>query len=292
MIQKTISEVLKERFGCKVYKLSLDGGMTCPNRDGTIGDKGCIFCSEKGSGEFAEALCGNISTQLENAKKRVESKVKDGKYIAYFQSFTNTYASPSYLRRIYTEAIAPDDVVGLAVATRPDCISDEVIFLLKEINQIKPVWIELGLQTANDAIAEYIRRGYKTEIFEDAVKRLQTAGIETIAHVIIGLPDDDPVATSKYISDLGIDGVKFHLLHIIKGTDLEKEYEKGTVTPLTLEEYTETLKRCIAVLREDIIIHRLTGDGAKRDLVAPLWSGDKKRVLNYINNILEGKKNA
>ena len=288
MIQKTISQHLKEKFGQKVYKLSLDGGMTCPNRDGTVGEKGCIFCSDRGSGEFAEAFCGNVAVQLEKAKKRVESKVKNGKYIAYFQSFTNTYAPISYLKRIYTEAIAHDCVVGLAIATRPDCLSDEVVSLLKEINRIKPIWVELGLQTSDDGVAEYIRRGYKTEVFEAAVKRLQAAGIETVAHVIVGLPDDDPVKTAKYISDLGVDGVKFHLLHIIKGTDLEKEYEKGAVTPLTLEEYAEALKDCVAALREDIIIHRLTGDGDKKTLIAPLWSRDKKRVLDYINKALGG----
>ena len=292
MIQKTLSQHLKEKFGQKIYKLSLDGGMTCPNRDGTVGERGCIFCSERGSGEFAETLCGNIAAQLEKAKKRVESKVKNGKYIAYFQSFTNTYAPITYLKRIYTEAIAPEDVVGLAVATRPDCLSDEVISLLKEINDIKPLWVELGLQTKDNGVSEYIRRGYKTEVFESAVKRLRAAGIETVAHVIIGLPADDPVKTAKYVSDLGVDGVKFHLLHIIKGTDLEKEYEKGAVTPLSLDEYTKILKNCISVLREDIIIHRLTGDGDKKTLIAPLWSGDKKRVLNHINKALGGNQNA
>ena len=183
-------------------------------------------------------------------------------------------------------------MVGLAVATRPDCLSDEVVSLLKEINRIKPIWVELGLQTSDDGVSEYIRRGYKTEVFEDAVKRLRAAGIETVAHVIIGLPNDDPVKTAKYVSDLGVDGVKFHLLHIIKGTDLEKEYEKGAVTPLSLDEYTEILKNCISVLREDIIIHRLTGDGDKKTLIAPLWSGDKKRVLNHINKALGGNQNA
>lgn len=292
MIQKTISEVLKERFGCKVYKLSLDGGMTCPNRDGSVGERGCIFCSDKGSGDFAEAPCGNIALQLENAKKRVESKVRGGKYLAYFQSFTNTYAPLPYLKRIYTEAIAPEEVVGLAIATRPDCLSDEVIELLKEINQIKPIWVELGLQTADDEVGKYIRRGFNTEVFDSAVKKLSAAGIETVAHVIIGLPEDDPVKTTKHISALPVSGVKFHLLHVISGTDLEKDYREGKFEALSLEEYTETLKKCVSVLREDIIIHRLTGDGAKRDLVAPLWSGDKKRVLNHINKALGGNENA
>ena len=288
MSRKRISEVLKERFGCKIYKLSLDAGLTCPNRDGTKGYGGCIFCSGRGSGEFAEGPCGSIAAQLENAKKRVEGKVGGGKYLAYFQSFSNTYGDINYLRKIYFEAIAPGDIVGLAIATRPDCVSDEVISLLHKVNEIKPVWVELGLQTADDEVGKYIRRGYSTADFADAVKRLHSAGIETVAHIIIGLPGDDPVKTAKFVSDIGVDGVKFHLLHIIKGTELEKEYEKGAVTPLTLEEYTEILKNCISVLREEVIIHRLTGDGDKKTLIAPLWSGDKKRVLNHVNKALGG----
>ena len=292
MIQKTLSEHLKEKFGEKVYKLSLDGGMTCPNRDGTLGTRGCIFCSEEGSGEFAEKPCGDIALQLERAKEKVSKKIKNGKYIAYFQSFSGTYAPLSYLRQIYTEAIKPDDIVGLAIATRPDCLSPEVIHLLKEINSVKPVWVELGLQTVKDSTAEYIRRGYKTEVFDRGVKRLMEAGIETVAHIIIGLPGEDvedAVNTAKHISDLGVNGVKFHLLYVSRGTDLEKEYNAGKFKTLSLEEYTEILKKCISVLRDDIIIHRLTGDGAKKDLIAPLWSGDKKTVLNHINKALANK---
>lgn len=291
MIQKRISQVLKERFGCKVYKLSLDGGMTCPNRDGTVGDGGCIFCGDAGSGEFAEKPCGSIAAQLERAKSRVAKKVKEGKYIAYFQSFTNTYAPLPYLERIYKEAIAPDDVVGLAIATRPDCLGDEVIDLLKKINQIKPLWVELGLQTINEKTAEDIRRGYKNEVFDRAVKRLQAAGIETVAHMIIGLPGEtaeDAINTARHLSDLGIDGIKFHMLYVVRGTDLENDYLSGKFKTLSLDEYTEILKGCISVLKEDIIVHRLTGDGAKKDLVAPLWSGNKKKVLNHINKELGG----
>lgn len=286
-INNTLSKHLKEMFGCKVYKLSLDGGMTCPNRDGTVGSKGCIFCSEDGSGEFAEKCCGDIATQLENAKKRVESKNKGGKYIAYFQAFSGTYAEISYLKRIYFEAIQPDYIVGLAIATRPDCLSDDIINLLKEINAIKPVWVELGLQTSNDKVARYIRRGYPTCVFDQAVQKLKEAEIETVAHIIIGLPDDDPIETTRHISELGVSGVKFHLLYILKNTDLEKEYLSGRLKILSLDEYTKLLIQCISVLRSDIVIHRLTGDGAKKDLVAPLWSGDKKRVLNHINKALE-----
>ncbi|MEE0927605.1 MAG: TIGR01212 family radical SAM protein [Acutalibacteraceae bacterium] len=291
MIQKRISQVLKERFGCKVYKLSLDGGMTCPNRDGTVGDGGCIFCGDAGSGEFAEKPCGSIAAQLERAKSRVAKKVKEGKYIAYFQSFTNTYAPLPYLERIYKEAIAPDDVVGLAIATRPDCLGDEVIDLLKKINQIKPLWVELGLQTINEKTAEDIRRGYKNEVFDRAVKRLQAAGIETVAHMIIGLPGEtaeDAINTARHLSDLGIDGIKFHMLYVVRGTDLENDYLSGKFKTLSLDEYTEILKGCISVLKEDIVVHRLTGDGAKKDLVAPLWSGNKKKVLNHINKELGG----
>ena len=292
MIQKTLSEHLKEKFGEKVYKLSLDGGMTCPNRDGTLGTRGCIFCTEEGSGEFAEKPCGDIALQLERAKEKVSKKIKNGKYIAYFQSFSGTYAPLSYLRQIYTEAIKPDDIVGLAIATRPDCLSPEVIHLLKEINSVKPVWVELGLQTVKDSTAEYIRRGYKTEVFDRGVKRLMEAGIETVAHIIIGLPGEDvedAVNTAKHISDLGVNGVKFHLLYVSRGTDLEKEYNAGKFKTLSLEEYTEILIKCISVLRDDIIIHRLTGDGAKKDLISPLWSGDKKTVLNHINKALANK---
>ena len=283
--------MLKERFGCKVYKLSLDGGMTCPNRDGTVGDGGCIFCGDAGSGEFAEKPCGSIAAQLERAKSRVAKKVKEGKYIAYFQSFTNTYAPLPYLERIYKEAIAPDDVVGLAIATRPDCLGDEVIDLLKKINQIKPLWVELGLQTINEKTAEYIRRGYKNEVFDRAVKRLQAAGIETVAHMIIGLPGEtaeDAINTARHLSDLGIDGIKFHMLYVVRGTDLENDYLSGKFKTLSHDEYTVILKGCISVLKEDIIVHRLTGDGAKKDLVAPLWSGNKKKVLNHINKELGG----
>lgn len=290
MLQKTISEHYKERFGCKVYKLSLDAGLTCPNRDGTVGVGGCIFCSASGGGEFAEKPCADIKKQLELAKNRVEKKIKNGKFIAYFQSFSNTYGELDFLRKIYFEAIEPDFIVGLSVATRPDCINEEIISLLKEVNSVKPVWVELGLQTSNDKTAEYIRRGYKTEVFSSAVNALKNAGLETVAHMIIGLPGEtksDMVKTADFISKSGASGIKFHLLHVLKNTDLEKEFSAGKFDALTLNEYTDILLSCIGVLREDIIIHRLTGDGAKKDLVAPLWSGDKKRVLNHINKALK-----
>ena len=282
---KTANEHYKDKFGCKVYKLSLDGGFTCPNRDGSIATGGCIFCSDKGSGEFAEQGA-DILAQLENAKKRVAKKIKDGKYIAYFQSFTNTYAPYERLKTLFYQAISPDDIVGLNVATRPDCLPESTLDLLKELNQIKPVTVELGLQTASDAVGEYINRGYGTAQYADAVARLKNAGLEVITHIIIGLPDDDPVATTGYAVGCGTDGVKFHLLHILKNTRLAKEYEQGKVQALTLEAYAEILKRCIDSLPEGVVVHRITGDGAKKDLIAPLWSADKKTTLNYLNRYL------
>lgn len=287
-MHKTVNDYYKQKYGSKVYKLSLDGGFTCPNRDGTLGYGGCIFCSASGSGDFA-AKGNNITEQLENAKKRVEAKNKSGKYIAYFQSFTNTYAPVERLKTIFYEAIKPDYIVGLSIGTRPDCLPDDVIDLLKELNQIKPVSVELGLQTTNEKSAEYIRRGYKNDIYFDAVKRLKAAGIEVVTHIIIGLPfetAEDAVETTLDAVRSGTDGVKFHLLHVLKNTDLEKEYLNGKFKCLTLEQYAEILKRCIAVLPPDTAVHRITGDGAKRDLIAPLWSADKKTVLNYLNRCL------
>lgn len=283
---KTANDHYKEKFGCKVYKLSIDGGFTCPNRDGAAGTGGCIFCSALGGGEFAEQE-NDIAARLEKAKSRVAAKIKDGKYIAYFQSFTNTYAPYERLKTLFYEAVAPDCIVGLNIATRPDCLPDSTIALLKELNQIKPVTVELGLQTADDAVAAYINRGYKTQVYKDAVSRLKKAGIEVITHIIIGLPADDPVSTTRLAVSCGTDGVKFHLLHILKNTRLAKEYETGKVTALTLEEYAKILKACIAFLPADTVVHRITGDGAKKDLIAPLWSADKKKTLNFLNQYIK-----
>ena len=283
---KTANDYYKEKYGCKVYKLSLDGGFTCPNRDGSVGVGGCIFCSALGGGEFAEGG-SNITEQLKRAKSRVEAKIKNGKYIAYFQSFTNTYAPIDRLKKLFYEAIKPYYIVGLNIGTRPDCLSDETIELLKDLNKIKPVTVELGLQTSNDNVAEYINRGYKADVYKNAVLRLKNAGIEVITHIIIGLPNDNPILTTEYAVNCGTDGVKFHLLHILKNTRLAKEYEKGNVKPLELEEYAEILKKCISVLPPYIIVHRITGDGAKKDLIAPLWSADKKKTLNFLNNYLK-----
>ena len=283
---KTANDYYKEKYGCKVYKLSLDGGFTCPNRDGTVGTGGCIFCSALGGGEFAEGG-SNITEQLERAKSRVEAKIKNGKYIAYFQSFTNTYAPIERLKKLFYEAIKPDYIVGLNIGTRPDCLSDETIELLKDLNKIKPVTVELGLQTSNDIVAEYINRCYKADVYKNAVLRLKNAGIEVITHIIIGLPNDNPILTTEYAVNCGTDGVKFHLLHILKNTRLAEEFEKGNVKPLEIEEYAEILKKCISVLPSHIIVHRITGDGAKKDLIAPLWSADKKKTLNYLNSYLK-----
>lgn len=283
---KTANDHYKEKFGCKVYKLSLDGGFTCPNRDGSVSTGGCIFCSVYGSGEFAERGA-DIASQLERAKDRVKQKIKDGKYIAYFQAFTSTYAPYDYLKKVFYQAIAPDDIVGLSIATRPDCLPDDTIELLKELNAIKPVTVELGLQTQDDRVAQYINRSYETRVYADAVERLKDAGLEVITHIIIGLPEDDPIATTRFAVRCGTDGVKFHLLHILKNTRLAEEYVKGNVRALTLEEYAEILGKCISALPQETVVHRITGDGAKKDLIAPLWSADKKKTLNYLNQYLK-----
>lgn len=285
---KTLSEHYRETFGCKVYKLSLDGGFSCPNRDGTLGTGGCIFCS--GSGEFAEGGPDPIAVQLERAKGRVAAKNKGGKYIAYFQAFTNTYAPVERLRRLYLEAIAPEEILGLAIGTRPDCLGEDVVALLKQINCIKPVSVELGLQTIHDSTARYIRRGYGAEVYFDAVKRLKAAGLEVVTHIILGLPGETEkqmLETTRAAVEAGTDGVKFHLLHVLRGTDLEKAYAAGEFQCLTMEEYGHILKQCVHLLPPEVVVHRITGDGAKKDLIAPLWSADKKRVLNYLNKLLE-----
>ena len=288
----TASDFYRSRFGCKVYKLSLDGGFTCPNRDGTLDTRGCIFCSAYGGGEFAEGLCESVAVQLEKAKARVAAKNKGGKYIAYFQSFSGTYAPVERLRQLYLEAIAPEDIVGLSIGTRPDCLGEDVVNLLREINAIKPVSIELGLQTIHEATAEYIRRGYPTDVYLDAVKRLKAAGLDVVTHIILGLPGETKemaVETTRQAVNAGTDGIKFHLLHVLADTDLETEYRAGKFSCLTLEEYGEILNACLAVLPAHTVVHRITGDGAKRDLIAPLWSADKKRVLNYLNRTLTWK---
>ena len=287
---RSLNAHYQEKFGCKVYKLAIDAGFTCPNRDGTAGKGGCIFCSAFGGGEFAEKTCESVSTQLERAKARVSAKNKGGKYIAYFQSFTNTYGETACLRKLYLEAIEPEEIVGLAIGTRPDCLPDETVKLLGQIHEIKPVSVELGLQTTNPESVCYIRRGYENEVYFDAVRRLKAAGMEVVTHIILGLPGETAETAAKTTADAiaaGTDGVKFHLLHVLRGTDLEKDYLAGSFRCLELEEYALWLKTCLKEVPEHVTVHRITGDGAKRDLVAPLWSGDKKRVLNYLKQELE-----
>ncbi|MBQ3286204.1 MAG: TIGR01212 family radical SAM protein [Ruminococcus sp.] len=285
----SLNEYYHKKFGKKVYRLAISGGMTCPNRDGTLGDRGCIFCSAGGSGEFAASAALSVTEQLEQAKQKVSAKTSDNLYIAYFQPFTNTYADVGTLRQLYEEAIAPDDIVGLAIGTRPDCLPPDVIALLSEINAKKPVTVELGLQTIHEKTAAYIRRGYPLSVYEDAVKALHDAGIEIVTHVILGLPGETEEMMLETVSYVGrlTDGIKLQLLHVIEGTDLADEYRRGAFETLTLEEYAHILCRCIEILPEDAVICRLTGDGDKRTLIAPLWSADKKRVLNFINRTLD-----
>lgn len=284
----SFNRYLRERFGCKVYKISINGGFTCPNRDGTLGTRGCIFCSAGGSGDFAESPELSITQQIEKGKERVKNKIRSGKYIAYFQAFTNTYAPVEALRKKFTQATNHPDIVMLSVATRPDCLPEEVIELLKELNDIKPVCVELGLQTIHEKSAEYIRRGYKLECYDNAVRRLKAAGLEVVCHIILGLPGEtksDMLESVDYACKSGIDGIKLQLLHVLKGTDLAKDYENGKFKVLTMDEYLDILKSCLDIIPKNIVIHRLTGDGAKKDLIAPLWSADKKRVLNAVSRL-------
>ena len=285
----SFNKYLKDKFGQKVYKISLDGGFTCPNRDGKIDTRGCIFCSKGGSGDFAQNRNLSITEQIESGKKIVEKKIKSGKYIAYFQAFTNTYAPVEILRAKYSEAINHPDIVALSIATRPDCLGDDVIELLDEMNKIKPVFVELGLQTIHSDSAKYIRRGYSLEVYNEAVKKLKNIGVNIVVHIILGLPnesEEDMLESVKYVCQSQIDGIKLQFLHIIAGTDLAKDYEKGLFKTLEFDEYVELIAKCVAIIPKNIVIHRLTGDGAKKDLIAPLWSADKKRVLNAINKAL------
>lgn len=296
---------LKETFGTKVYKLALDGGMTCPNRDGTIGTGGCIFCSEGGSGDFAAKRDVSIRAQVDAAKQRVTSKISaDGPFIAYFQSYTNTYAPLPYLENLFTEAISLPEICALSIGTRPDCLSDETIELLSRLNSEKPVWVELGLQTIHEKTAEFIRRGYKLSVFEDAFHRLKAAGLTVIVHVILGLPGESKeeiLNTIRYLAALNhdgkrIDGIKLQLLHVLKGTDLNDIYLSGAFRTMELDEYLELVGNCIKLLPQDIVIHRISGDGPKSILTAPLWSGNKRLVLNSMtkyfkeNEVWQGKE--
>ena len=311
----SLNQYLKDTYGKKVYKLAIDAGFSCPNRDGSIGHGGCIFCSGMGSGDFAGNRSTSITAQIEAGKARVESKMPlssksgdsshtpDGSYIAYFQAYTNTYAPVDILRSRYMEAINHPDIVGLAIATRPDCLDDHILELIDEINHIKPVWIELGLQTIHPATATYIRRGYELSVYDDAVARLSALGIHIVTHVILGLPGEDRdmmLSSVKHVASLAKSlanpdiphqfGIKLQLLHVIEGTDLASDYKAGLFDTLTLEEYTDIVVSCLKELPPDMVVHRITGDGAKKTLLAPLWSADKKRVLNTLNAAIRNAK--
>ena len=289
MTYTTLNSYLKDRFGCKVYKIALDGGFTCPNIDGTVGTGGCIFCSKGGSGDFAESREKSISEQIADGKKRVSKKIKDGKYIAYFQAFTNTYAPVERLRELYTEAISQPDIAALSIGTRPDCLGENVLALLDEMNKRVPVFVELGLQTIHEDTARYIRRGYDLSVYDKAVADLHKIGVNVVTHLIIGLPGEskeDMLRSVEYVCKM-TDGIKLQLLHILRGTDLETEYNSGKIKELTLEEYTDIIRDCVKIIPKSVVVHRLTGDGAKKDLIAPMWSADKKNVLNTINRALQ-----
>ena len=283
-----MNSCLRENYGEKIYKLALDGGFTCPTRDGKLDTRGCIFCSG-GSGDFAVPVGDNVKEAIEMAKKIIADK-GGRKFIAYFQSFTGTYAPVERLRALYRKTIEHPETVALSIGTRPDCLSDEVISLLADLNRTKPVWVELGLQTIHESTAEYIRRGYPLAVFDDALRRLHVAGITVIVHMILGLPGETPemmVETARYIGQSGAEGIKFQLLHVLAGTDLAEDYRNGLFRVLSLEEYIRVLEQCIEIIPADMVIHRLTGDGAKRNLIAPLWSADKKHVLNEINRAFD-----
>lgn len=289
----SLNEYIRQTYNTKMYKLSLSGGMTCPNRDGLIDNRGCIFCSAGGSGDFTGAALSkdnNIDIQIDTAKALVSRKYSGSDYIAYFQSYTNTYADVNYLRRLFYDVVKRPEIRILSIATRPDCLSSDIIELLAELNSIKPVWIELGLQTIHERTAKYIRRGYTLDVFEDAVRNLNRIGIRPIVHMIIGLPGENEsmiLETAKYLSHCNISGVKLQLLHILKNTDLAQEYFNGSVDILSLTQYSEILGKIIKLLPPDCVIHRLTGDGPKNLLIAPLWSSNKKNVINTINRYLQ-----
>lgn len=287
---RSANSYFREKFGCKVYKLALDGGFTCPNRDGTLGERGCIFCSGRGSGDFSVPVGDNAALAVERAKSVLHGKDGGGKYIAYFQSYTGTYAPIDRLRELFGSVAGLSDIAALSIGTRPDCLGGEVVELLSDISAVKPVMVELGLQTVHETTAAYIRRGYRLEVFDDAVRRLKAAGLKVVVHMIIGLPGENRemiFETAEHVAHSGADGVKFQLLHVLRGTDLAEDYAAGRFETLTPDEYIDILEGCVRRMPAGMVIHRLTGDGAKRDLIAPLWSADKKKVLNAINRAFE-----
>lgn len=285
----TLNDYCRKTFGEKLYKLSLNGGMTCPNRDGTCGTEGCIFCSAGGSGDFTPDVTLPIEEQIEAAKKKVSAKFHGDRYIAYFQAYTNTYAPVDRLRALFEPVIHRPDIAVLSIATRPDCLPDDVLSLLGELNQIKPVWVELGLQTVKEESIGYIRRGYPTEVYDRAIANLNALGIHTVTHVILGLPGEtlsDMEATVRHAIEAGTRGIKLQLLHVLKGTGLADDYEAGKFNVLSLDAYIEALRACLSLLPADLVVHRLTGDGPKKLLIAPQWSADKKAVINRIHKEL------
>lgn len=289
----TLNHYFQNQFGEKIYKLAINAGLTCPNRDGTIDTRGCVFCSEGGSGDFTPSKELSITNQIEIAKTRLSSKKTGSKYIAYFQAFTNTYAPIEYLRKIFIEAINHTDIIGISISTRPDCINEEVVSLLFELNMQKKVFVELGLQTIHNTTANLIRRGYDLDCFEKSLSLLNKYNLDTIIHLILGLPyetEKEMLKTIDYISKLSIHGVKLQLLHVLKGTDLEKLYYNNKFKVLSKKDYISILIKCIEKLPPHFVIHRITGDGPKKLLIAPLWSSDKKRVLNDINKTFKNQQ--
>lgn len=283
----SLDYMLRQMFGEKIYKATLNGGMTCPNRDGKIGERGCIFCSAGGSGDFAASASLSITEQIRQQIQMLSAKRPIHKYIAYFQAYTNTYAPVEYLERIFTEAIQNPDICAISIGTRPDCLEEPVIRLLSRLNQIKPVWVELGLQTIHEHTARYIRRGYPLSCFDQAMQSLHQAGLDVIVHTILGLPGEtsrDVLDTMKYLNACQIQGIKLQLLHVLSGTDLAADYQAGKFSVLDREEYIDLVIRCLEHLDPSIVIHRVTGDGPKDLLIAPLWASRKREVLNLLHH--------
>ncbi len=292
----SLSDYLKEKYNTKVYKLSLSSGCSCPNRDGNISTGGCIFCSEGGSGDFA-AKGADIDSQIEFAKSMVNKKIsakipeEERKYIAYFQSYTNTYGDEDYLMDLFKKVCDYPEIVGISIGTRPDCLSDDMIKFLGELNKEKEVWVELGLQTIHESTADFINRGYKLPVFEDVYEKLTDAGIKVVVHVILGLPNEtvnDMLETVDYLAKLSptLFGIKLQLLHVLQGTKLAEIYERDPFHVFTLEEYCEVVGKCLKLLPPETVIHRLTGDGPKKLLITPLWSGNKKLVMNTMRSYI------
>ena len=294
----SLNYFLRNKFGEKIYKISLDGGFTCPNRDGKVATGGCTFCSATGSGDFAGSRILSITEQFEDRKEMMQKKWKDGKYIAYFQAYTNTYAPVDELRRKYEEALAQKNVIAISIATRPDCLDDDVLDYLSELNKKTYLWVELGLQTINDETARNFNRGYDFEVFDNSLKKLQERGIEVVVHTIFGLPGEtkeDMLKTVDYVAHSGAQGVKFHLLHLMEGTRMVKQYENGELQLLSKEDYIDLICEAVAMIPEEMVVHRLTGDAPRQSLIGPMWSLKKWEVLNDIdkalvdNNIWQGK---